>query len=325
MSDKILSQDEVDALLKGVASGDIDTEDAKDQIMEGVRQYDFTSQERIIRGKMPGLEMINDGFSRALRSSVSSFIMKYTDISIQNVDTMKYSDFMKTIPMPSSINIFTMEPLKGYALLVLEAPLVFAFIEFFFGGASAQHVKSEGRAFTQIEQRVIQKVVDIALADMTKAWEAVAPINPKYVGSEINPQFVSIVTPAEVVIKIDIDIEIEDFAGKMFVCIPYSMIEPVKEKLYSGIHGDKFETDNRWSEVLKKSLDDTYVNLSVDLGSMTVSLKDIRDFEVGNVINMGKSVDKNLIVKVEGAPKFMGKPGFSHGNQAIKITQLIEE
>lgn len=324
MTDKILSQDEVDALLKGVASGDIDTEAAKDKIMEGVRQYDFTNQERIIRGKMPGLEMINDGFSRALRSSVSAFIMKYTDISIQNVDTMKYSDFMRTIPMPSSINIFTMEPLKGYSLLVLEAPLVFAFIEIFFGGNIAQHVKSEGRAFTQIEQRVIQKVVDIALNDMTKAWEVIAPIKPEYVGSELNPQFVSIVTPAEVVIKIDIDIEIEDFAGRMFVCIPYSMIEPVKEKLYSGIHGANFETDNRWAEVLKKSLNDTKLNLSVELGSMVVTLKDIMNFEIGNVINLGKSVQKNFTVKVEGTPKFLGKPGISRGNQAVKITGFIE-
>jgi len=324
MTDKILSQDEVDALLKGVASGDIDTEEAKDQLLEGARSYDFTSQERIIRGKMPGLEMINDGFSRSLRSSVSAFVMKYTDISIQNVDTMKYSDFMKTIPMPSSINIFTMEPLKGYALLVIEAPLVFAFIEFFFGGSTAQHVKSEGRAFTQIEQRVIKKVVDLALKDMAKAWEIMAPIKPEYVGSEINPQFVSIVTPAEVVIKIDIDIEIEDFAGKMFVCIPYSMIEPVKEKLYSGIHGDNFETDNRWAEVLKKSLDDTNVTLSVELGSMQVTLKDIMNFEIGNVINLGKSIQNNLVVKVEGSPKFLGKPGVSRGNQAVKVTKFIE-
>lgn len=324
MTDKILSQDEVDALLKGVASGEIDTEEAKDKIIAGVRSYDFTNQERIVRGKMPGLEMINDGLARLLRSSISTFVMKYTDIGIQNVDTMKYSDFMKTIPMPSSINIFTMEPLKGLALLVLEAPLVFAFIEFFFGGSSAQHVKSEGRAFTQIEQRVIQKVVNIALADINAAWQVVAQVTPEYVGSEINPQFVSIVTPAEIVIKIDIDIEIEDFAGKMFLCIPYSMIEPLKEKLYSGIHGDKFEIDHRWAEVLKKSLFETSVNLSVDLGSMEVMVKDIMDFEVGNIINMGKSIDGNLIINVEGVPKFMGKPGVSHGYQSVKLTGFVE-
>jgi flagellar motor switch protein FliM len=324
MNDNILSQEEVDALLKGVASGEIDTEEAKDKILSGVRPYDFTSQERIIRGKMPGLEMINDAFSRALRSSLSNFIMKYTDVSIQNVDTVKYSDFMKTIPMPSSINLFTMEPLKGYALLVLEAPLVFAFIEFFFGGSSAQHVKSEGRAFTLIEQRVIQKVVNIALRDMEPAWKVLAPIKPQYASSEMNPQFVSIVTPAEIVIKIDIDIEIEDFAGRMFICIPYSMIEPIKEKLSSGIHGDKFETDHRWAIVMKEALKQTNARISVELGRMTVTFRDIMNFEVGNILNLGQSISEDLVIEVEGAPKFTGKPGFSRGNQAIKLTGTIE-
>ncbi|HDH53534.1 MAG TPA: flagellar motor switch protein FliM [Nitrospirae bacterium] len=324
MTEKVLSQDEVDALLKGVASGEIDTEEAKDKILAGVRPYDFTSQERIIRGKMPGLEMINDSFSRALRNSISTFIMKYTDVNIQSVDTVKYSDFMKTIPMPSSINLFTMDPLKGYALLVLEAPLVFAFIEFFFGGSSAQHVKSEGRAFTLIEQRVIQKIVNIALGDMTTAWNAIAPIKPEYVGSEINPQFVSIVTPAEIVIKIEIYIEIEDFAGKMFICIPYSMVEPIKEKLYSGMHGDKFETDYRWTEVMKEALKEARLNLSVDLGRLAISFKDLLNFEVGNVINLAQSVSDELTVNVEGIEKFKCIAGCRRGNQAIKLTGFIE-
>ncbi len=324
MTDKILSQDEVDALLKGVASGEIDTEEAKEKIIGGVRPYDFTSQERIIRGKMPGLEKINDAFSKLLRTSISSFIMKYIDINVEGVETIKYSDFMKSIPMPSSINIFTMEPLKGYSLLVLEAPLVFAFIEFFFGGANAQHIKSEGRAFTPIEQRVIQKVVKAVLKDMTTAWNVIAPVEPKFVNSEINPQFVSIVTPTEIVISIEVNIEIEDFAGKLFFCIPYSMVEPIKEKLYSGIHGDKFETDHRWSLVMKKALKETKIAVTAEIGKLIVTFEDLINFEVGNVLNLGKSIFDDLIVKVEDSPKFKGIPGFSKGNQAIKLTEVID-
>ena len=324
MTDKILSQDEVDALLKGVASGDIDTDDAKEKIISGVRSYDFTSQERIIRGKMPGLEMVNDGFSRLVRNSVSKLIMKYIDINIQSVDTVKYSDFMKTIPMPSSINIFTMEPLKGLALLVLEAPLVFAMIEFFFGGSSAQHVKSEGRAFTPIEQRVIKRVVDVILLDIERAWHAIAPIKPVFVNSEINPQFVSIVTPGEIVINIEVQIEIEDFAGRLFLCIPYSMIEPVKEKLYSGIHGDKMEADHRWSKVLKESILRMDVRLTAELGCVSLYFEDLVNFEVGSVINLGKSVQNDLLVRVEDTPKFMGSAGVSRGNQAVKLTRVLE-
>ncbi len=324
MTDKVLSQDEVDALLKGVASGEIDTEDAKETIINGARNYDFTSQERIIRGKMPGLEMINDAYSRMLRNSISSLIMKYIDVSVQNVETIKYSDFMRTIPMPSSINIITMEPLKGLALLVIEAPLIFAFVEFFFGGNSAKYTKSEGRSFTQIEQKVIQKVVNVALRDMALAWNAIAPIEPAFNSSEINPQFVSIVTPGEIVINIEVQIEIENFTGKMFICIPYSMVEPIKEKLYSGIHGDKFEMDHRWAEVMKRSIMDTYLNLSAEIGQANITLRDIMGFDIGSIIPLNKAVSDELVLKVEDVPKFKGLPGYSKGNQALKVTGTIE-
>ena len=324
MSEKVLSQDEVDALLKGVASGEIGTDDAKDKILSGVRNYDCTSQERIIRGKMPGLEMINESFARLFRSSVSSLIMKYIDINVESAQTVKYSDFMKTIPVPSSINIFTMNPLKGYALLVLEAPLVFAFVEFFFGGSTAQYVKSEGRAFTQIEQRVIQRVVNMALKDMATSWGVVSPITPQFTKTEINPQFVSIVTPGEIVINIEVLIEIEDFTGKMFFCIPYSMVEPIKEKLYSGIHGNKFETDQRWTLVMKNVLKETFVNLTAEMASTMLSVEDVLNFEIGNVINLGKSVTDEVTIKIEDTPKLKGIPGYRRGNQAIKITEVIE-
>ncbi|RJQ13398.1 MAG: flagellar motor switch protein FliM [Nitrospiraceae bacterium] len=324
MTDKILSQDEVDALLKGVASGEIDTDEARDKIIGGVRPYDFTSQERIIRGRMPGLEIANEGFARLFRSSVSSLIMKFIDISIQNVEIIKFGDFIKTIPVPSSINIFRMEPLKGYSLFVMEAPLVFAFIEFFFGGANAKHIKSEGRAFTPIEQRVIQKVVKLALRDMGASWAGIAPIQPEYVSSEINPQFVTIVTPAEIVISVEILIEIEDFAGKMFFCIPYSMVEPVKEKLYSGIHGDKFETDHRWGVVMKDALMAMQVNMTAEVGTIVVTFGDLMNFDTGTVLNLGKSVTEELLIRVEGSPKFRGTPGVSRGNQAVRLTGFIE-
>jgi flagellar motor switch protein FliM len=324
MTDKILSQDEVDALLKGVASGEIGTEDAKEQLMDGARSFDFTSQERIIRGRMPGLEMANENFSRRFRTSISNLIMKFVDISIQNVEIIKFGDFIKTIPVPSSINLFKMEPLKGYSLMVLEAPLVFAFVEFFFGGASAQQIKSEGRAFTSIEQRVIQRVVNMALSDLEKSWSGISPIKPEFIGSEINPQFVTIVTPAEIVINVEVLIEIEDFAGRFFFCIPYSMIEPVKEKLSSGIHGDKLETDQRWSKIMTQVLRETYVKLSAEVGRLNITFEDIMNFKVGNVINLGKSATDELILKIEGLPKFKGHPGFSRGNQAIKLTGEVD-
>lgn len=322
MSD-ILSQEEVDALLKGVQSGEIDTEAARDKILSGVRPYDLTSQERIVRGRMPGLEIANERFARFFRNSVSNLIMKFVDISVHGIEVTKFGEFMRTVPFPSSINIFKMEPLKGYSLLVIEAPLVFAFVEFFFGSESARHVKSEGRAFTSIEQRVIRRIVNIALNDLATSWSGIIPIRPEHIGSEMNPQFVTIVTPSEIVIKVEIHLEVEDFTGRLFFCIPYSMIEPIKEKLYSGIQADKFEIDQRWVARLKEILLDSYVEVVAELGRVEITLKDVKNLRPGSIINLGKSVSDDVIVKVEGRPKFAGMPGYSRGNQAVKIKRII--
>jgi flagellar motor switch protein FliM len=322
MSD-ILSQDEVDALLRGVQSGEIGTEEAKQKIMTGIRPYDLTSQERIVRGRMPGLEMANERFTRFFRNSVSGLVMKFVDISIHNVGIVKFGEFMKTIPFPSSINIFKMEPLKGYSLLVLEAPLVFAFVEFFFGGASVRNVKSEGRAFTSIEQRVIKRVVSMALSDLAQAWVGIAPIQPDHIGSEMNPQFVTIVTPSEIVIKIEVHIEVEDFTGKLFFCIPYSMIEPVKEKLYSGIQGDKFDLDQRWVNRLKEILMNSAVEVVAEVGKINLTFSDLMSLKEGEVLTLGKCAADDMLIAVEDVTKFKGLPGYSRGNQAIRITKII--
>lgn len=318
---KVLSQDEIDALLKGVRSGEIETETKKGD-GTGVRSFDLTSQERIIRGRMPGLEMANERFSRFFRNSISSIIMKFVDVSTHSVEMMKFSEFMKIIPMPSSINIFKMEPMRGYALFVIEAPMVFAFIEYFFGGAVARYVKSEGRYFTPIEQKIIKRMVMTALNDLANAWRGIVPVQPEHVSSEMNPQFVTIVTPSEIVIKIEIHIEVEDFTGKLFFCIPYSMIEPVKEKLYSGIQTDKFEVDQRWVESLKEILMDSYVELVAEVGRVELTFEELMNLDVGGVINLGRSISDELLIKLEDIPKFKGVPGFSRGNQAIKVTKI---
>ncbi len=319
---KVLSQDEIDALLKGVQSGDVETESQKDD-GGGIKAYDLTSQERIVRGRMPGLEMINERFSRLFRNSISSIIMKFVDVSIQSVEMTKFSEFMKTIPLPSSINIFKMEPLRGYALFVIEAPMVFALVDFFFGGTAAPYEKSEGRYFTPIEQRVIKKVVDLILHDLSTSWQGITPIQPELVGTEMNPHFVSIVTPTEVVIRIEIHLEVENFTGKLYLCIPYSMVEPVKEQLYSGIQADKLDVNERWLSRLEDILLDSSITVVAEVGRTELTIGDLLNLEVGDVIHLGKSVTDKLLVSVEGVPKFKGVPGLSKGNQAIKIESFI--
>lgn len=323
MNDKVLSQNEVDVLLKGVDEGDIETESKPVDEVKGVRKYDFLAHDRIIRGRMPGLEIANDRFCRLLRVSLASVIMKFVDVNIHNMEMMIFSDFMKTLPLPSSINIFRMEPLKGYALFVMEAPLVFALIEYFFGSDKARFVKSEGRFFTPIEQRVIKRIAGLVLSDLKEAWEEVAPIKPEHMSLEMNPQFVSIVTPTEGVIKIDIEIEVEDFEGKAYFCIPYSMVEPVREKLYAGIQGDKMETDHRWVEMLTGVLKDSNVEVVVEIDRAKLTVSELMKLQKGDVVTLGKFVTDELEIKVQDMPKFKGLPGISRANQAIKITKFL--
>jgi flagellar motor switch protein FliM len=270
MTINIISPDEVDALLNGLADGAIGTEDAKDSRSLEVRPYDFIGYQGTVSNNMPGLEIVNDNFSKLLRTSVYKFMMKHFDISIRKIEIMKYSDFISTITMPSSMNIFTMEPLNGDALLVLEAPLAFAFVEGFFGGSTVHYIKSAGRTFTQIEQKVIKKVVDVILKDVESAWQVISPVKSKYVKSEFNSQFVSIVAPDQSIINIEVQLVMEDFSGRLSLCIPDSMLEPVKEKLYLGIQSDTYEANLRWEHELTESLMDTDLHLSADLGNITM-------------------------------------------------------
>ena len=322
MTDNILSQDEVDALLRGVDSGDIET-GAGGKGPDGTRSYDFTSQERIIRGRMPGLEIVNERFARLFRNSISNLVMRFVDMNVQNIQIIKFGEFMRTVPFPSSINVFKMNPLKGYAMAVIEAPLVFGMVEFFFGGKSTPYVKSEGRAFTSIENMVIKKITDLALSDLASAWSIITPINTEFVWSEMNPQFVTFAAPSEIVIKVEVHVEVEDFTGKVFFCFPYSMVEPIKEKLYSGIQGEKFEIDQRWVSKLKDILLDSMVGVSAELGKTELTFGQVMDLDKGGVIELHKRVDEEIDVRVEGMKKFRGRPGKNRMNQAVKITKLV--
>ncbi len=322
MADEILSQDEIDSLLKGVQTGDIGTE-ADNGAPDGTQSFNFRSQERIIRGRMPGLEIANERFARTFRNSLTTILRRFVDVNVHGINMMKFGDFMKTLPLPSNINLFRMKPLKGLALFIIEAPMVFAFVECFFGGQTVQYVKAEGRYFTAIEQKIIRKIMESAFGDMAASWAGISQFEPEYVGNEINPQFVTIVQPAEIVIKIQLNIELENFTGKIYFCIPYSVVEPLKEKLCSGFQAERFEIDERWQADLKEKLFETRVHLKGEVGRVELSIGDIMALKVGSVINLGIHKDESLVIKVEDTPKYRGHAGCRKGNQAIKITEIL--
>lgn len=318
MADEILSQDEIDALLKGISGGEVETETAA--VPSGIRTYDFTSQEKIVRGKMPSLDIINERLARSFRVSLASDIRKIVDVVNVNVNITKFYDFLRSVPFPSSLNIIKMEPLRGFSLVVFDAPMIFTLIEFYFGGSGKGYYKPEGREFTPIEQRIIHKVVMMFLDSMEDAWKPVFPVKPHYIRSEMNPQFVTIVTPVDVVIETEFTLEIETRECKVMVCIPYSSVEPIKEKLYSAFMADRDEMDMKWIGRLKAQIKNSPVTVEAVLGKVTIDFKTLIELKKGDILSLTRKIDEDVELLVEGVPKFKGKFGTFKGNYALKIT-----
>jgi flagellar motor switch protein FliM len=316
---KILTQEEVDALLKGMSGGEIETESDTVEDDSGVTVYDLTNQDRIIRGRMPTLEIINDRFARLLRTTLSGSLRKVIDVSAFSIDMIKFGEFMRALPVPTSLHIFKVDPLRGHGVMVIETKLVFNLVDNFFGGSGRSFVKIEGRDFTPIENRLIHKVIRMAMEDLEKAWNPVHPLKLTYVRSETNPQFASVVAPTEVVIVIKFEVELEQTVGTLIICLPYSTVEPIRSKLYAGFQSDQLEVDHEWINRFIEQVREASVQLTVDLGRATITGGDLINLAVGDVIMMDQDVNQPLTIRVEGIPKFRGFPGVVRGNKAIRI------
>lgn len=320
---QILSQEEVDALLRGVSDGEIETEvdDLGDD--SGVVPYDLTSQERIIRGRMPTLDIINQRFSRLFRNSLSTALRKVLDVSAVSTDTVKFGEFIKSLPVPASLHIFRIVPLRGFALLVAESKMVFALVDSFFGGSGEAKMKIEGRDFTAIEQKIIKKVVLMLLHDLEKAWIPIHDVEMVFVRSEVNPQFAAIVPPTDVVVVILFEIEMDQISGTMTVCLPYSTIEPIIGKLKAGFQSDQLEVDLTWVRRLRERLAVAEVDVRVKLGTSIISSEEFTELKEGMVLQLDTDVSGELPVYVGGVEKFRGYPGVVRGNKALKISQVL--
>ncbi|MEA3416204.1 MAG: flagellar motor switch protein FliM [Thermodesulfobacteriota bacterium] len=322
MSD-ILSQEEVDALLKGVSDGEIETEEEDDRDPSAIRSYDVTGQDRIIRGRMPTLEMITEKFARSFRATLLSLLRKAVTINALSVDMIKYGEFMKSIPVPSSLHAFKMDPLRGNSLLVIESKVIFALVDIIFGGSGRTVYKIEGRDFTAIENNLIKKVVLSVLSDFEKVWEITMKLNVVYQRSETNPQFMQIVSPTDVVIVVKFEIDLEFSSGTMTFCIPYSTIEPIREKLQGGYQTDTFDVDKEWMSRFMDGLRYSNVNLTVELGKTELSGREVVGLKKGDVIPLNRYCSDGLDIYVEDVFKFKGYAGIYKGSQAIEISEII--
>ena len=321
--EKILSQDEVDALLRGLSDGEIETEKTEGSEFDGIRPYDLTSQDRIVRGRMPTLEIINDRFARLHRVTLSGSLRRIIDITVTQTEMIKFGEFIRTLPVPTSLHILKLDPMRGHVLLVVESRLIFNLVDCFFGGSGRSSFKIEGRDFTSIEHRVITKVVRTALKDLDQAWRPVTPINFQFVRSEVNPQFATIVPPTDLVIVVHFEMELDRLIGKMILCLPYSTIEPIRSKLYASYQSDQLEVDVEWANRFRKRLHDVPVEVLVELGRSTVKGKELLNLEVGDVLMLEHDVNEPLVVSLEGVPKFLAIPGIAKGNRAFQVVDAV--
>lgn len=317
---KILNQDEVDALLRGISGGEIETEEEPVESSDGIVPFDLVNQDRIIRARMPVLEIINDRFSRLVAGALGNTMRKRIDVNPMSIEMSKFGDFMRSLPVPTSINIFKLEPLRGNALLVVDPRLVFSLVENFFGGAGS-HPKIEGRDFTPIEQSVIAKVVKIILSNLEDAWRPVHEIVIEPLRSEINPQFATIVPPSDVVVVISFEVELESAMGAMVLALPYATIEPIRAKLYAAFQTERLEIDQVWVSRFRDRLMETPVDMEVTLGTTKLTGRQLLDLKVGDVVLLDQDEDALLAARVQGVLKFQGEPGFVKGNKAFRVTR----
>jgi flagellar motor switch protein FliM len=317
----LLSQDEIDALLHGVSGGDVDT-DTGEEILEGeARGYDFTSQDRIVRGRMPTLEMINERFARYFRISLFNMLRRAGEISVSGVQMLKFAEYVHSLFVPTSLNLVRVRPLRGTALFVLEPKLVFALVDNFFGGGGRFHTKIEGREFTPTELRVIQMVLEIAFKDLSQAWKPVMDVGFDYQGSEVNPHFANIVSPTEVVVVNTFRVELDGGGGDLHVTMPYSMVEPIRELLDAGVQSDRSDRDERWTRAIREEMKQARVGLKSTLVETTLTLREINNLRAGDVIPI--DLPEMVILEAEDTPVFRGKFGIYNGSRAVKILNKI--
>src|SRR5690606_25987159 len=303
---QVLSQSEVDALLSAVSDNRVDGPDeaADDGLKGGVVQYDLANQDRIIRGRMPTLDIIHDRFIRLFRVTLSNSLRKMANLSVNSTGPLKFSEFMNSLPLPSCLNILRLDPLRGAAVMVIESKLLYALVDSFFGGSDVPYTKIEGKDFTQIEIKMARRVVLSAIDDLEKAWEPVYPLKIGYSRTEINPQFVAVVPPSDVVIATTFDVELEKVSGTIKIVIPYATLEPIKSKLSVGFQSEQLEVDFIWINRIKEQIMGTNANVLVKLGEADINVRDIMDLEPGDIIQLGNDATLPLDVEIEGIAKF---------------------
>lgn len=318
----LLSQDEIDALLHGVDSGDVQTQADMPGADGTITLYDFASQDRIVRGRMPTLEMINERFARYFRVSMFNMLRRSAEISVGGVQMLKFTEYVHSLFVPTSLNIVKIHPLRGSALCVFDPKLVFIVVDNFFGG-TGRHAKIEGRDLTATEQRIVSLVLNHAFNDLTEAWRPVVPVQFEFMNMELNPEFATIVSPTEVVVISSFHVELDGGGGQFQVVLPYAMLEPIRELLDAGVQSDRVDKDDRWAVALKEDFKSAELNIQSTLAQVKLKVRDILKLKEGDILPI--QMPDSVLVRAEGIPVYRGIYGQANDKAAIKLTERVEK
>ncbi|MBI2891013.1 MAG: flagellar motor switch protein FliM [Nitrospirae bacterium] len=333
MADKMLSQDEIDSLLSGIQTGDLATalDEKKPAKAKGggaaapdASSYDFTHHERSVTGKYPSLERSLERFARSFRTTLSNSLRTMVDIAVNAVKAGNFGEFLSRLPLPSSIHIFKLDPLKGTALAVLETNLVFALVDIFFGGSGKPSMKIEGREFTGIESRIIQKVIHMMLEDLERALSDILRVKADYQRGEMNPQFAKIVHDNEQVFIVTFVMDLDQHSGKMYFCFPQSLFDPVRERLRVQV-AEEESSDDKWKPLIRREVKSVPIEVAVELGRAHTTARELLSLKVGDIVELEQMHTDELLVRVSGVPKMKGVAGIYRGNLAVKVSALLEE
>lgn len=317
---EVLAQEEIDALLKGVDNSAVQVE-AGASVPGEVRSYDLASQVRGVRGRVAALDLINERLARLLRTGLYNMVRRNPEITVATLQVLKYSEYLQSLHVPASLNLVKLAPLRGNAMFVLDARLVFTLVDNFFGG-TGRNAKIEGRDFTGTESRIVQLVLRQIFADFREAWAPLRTLEVEYQGSETNPQFAGLVGPADTVIVSSFKIDLDGGGGELQVVMPNALIEQVKELQGSSAPGERGGGDERWTQALREELKEVSIEVVPFLGQTVLTVGQLLNLKPGDVIPC--DFDGHATLLADGLPLLRGTLGASRGQQAIKVVgQLL--
>jgi flagellar motor switch protein FliM len=320
MSDQILSQEEIDALLGAMAKGEVNLESEAVAPAPKIEAYDLTSQRIIMRDEFYALGEVYDKFTGTLQSALTASMQRAVEVSLVSTEMVKYGDFIKAFPNPTCYNIFSMDPLIGSGLMVIETDLVFSLIDCMFGGDGKP--LTQVRDFTLIELRMMRKFAVEVLANFQKAWEFLFPVKIALKKTETKSEFVHVVNSSDLVMVIVFLLHGKEFSGNVYICVSYLMLEPIKEKLSSKYLREK-DMAYAWKPQLEHLLDDTSVEVVAELGRTVQSVSDLLNLQVSDILKLNSGPDDQITLNIGSVPKFTGFPGVAKGNRAVEITALL--